>query len=90
MSWGIGYVGKAPAVRTQCATEFANNPCAEPEETVRQAAAAVIDAALASQDASNVVRVAASGSQSFKNYTDQTGVTNSLSITIEPLYGFLE
>jgi hypothetical protein len=50
----------------------------------------VIDAALASQDASNVVRVAASGSQSFKNYTDQTGVTNSLSITIEPLYGFLE
>ena len=90
MSWGVQAVGKVPAVRAQLATEFAKNPCSEPEETVRQSAAATIDAALAAQDPTNVVKVTAGGSQSFKNYSEQTGVSNNLSLSIEPLYGFVE
>lgn len=90
MSWSVGAIGKTPAVRAQIANEFARNPCSEPEESVRQSAAATIDAALAAQDANIGVNVYANGSQSFKDYAAQTGVSNNLSITIEPIWGFVE
>jgi hypothetical protein len=90
MSWGFEFVGKASAVRTKCAAEFAKNPCSEPEETVRQSAAKAVDEALAAQDSTVAVKVTARGSQSFQDYTKQTGVCNSLEIKIEPLWGFVE
>ena len=88
MSWSLQSVGKAPAVRADVAKSFTTNQCTEPEETVRQAAAAVIDAALAAQDPSVAVKVTAQGSQSLKAYTAGTGY--SLTGAIEPLWGFVE
>lgn len=91
MSWSVGAIGKAAAVRAAIAKQFADgSKCLEPEETVRQAAAAAIDGALAAQDPGIVVKVLASGSQFFKDYTTKTGIQNSLSLTVEPLSGFIE
>lgn len=73
--------------------QTSQSKCNEPEETVRQAALAVIAAAIAAQDPASAVKVSASGSQSEKYDSNgqRTGVfTNSLSISIEPLYGFVE
>lgn len=90
MSWGVGAIGKVPAVRVKLAAEFAKIRCSEPEETVKKSAAATIDAALAAQDPDSIIRVSANGSQSFKDYSEGTGVTNQLIINIEPVYGFVE
>lgn len=90
MSWSVAALGKPAAVRTEIAKQFTNgSKCSEPEESIRQAAAVTIDAALAAHtDPSKAVRVAASGSQS-QDFTSKA-VSNSLSIGIEPMYGFVE
>jgi len=89
MSWSVGAVGKAPAVRAAIAKQFAGQgKCTEPEETVRQAAISIIDAALAGQGDPVAVRVIASGSQG-KAYPTEA-ITNNLSIAIEPLFVFVE
>jgi hypothetical protein len=62
----------------------------EPEESVRQAAAVAIDKALEAQNPNLAVKVIASGSQGFKDYSAKTDVYNQLSIVIEPLHGFVE
>lgn len=90
MSWSVAAVGKAKAVRASIAEQFTKNPCAEPEETVRQAAAKAIDVALAAQDESQPVEVTASGSQSFRDWQNKTGISNQLTMAIRPLYGFVE
>lgn len=91
MSWSVGTIGKAEAVRKTIADQFSRSgACAEPEETIRQTAAALIDKALESTDPSFVVEVNASGSQSYKDWTAKTGVSNYLSITIQPKHGFVE
>jgi hypothetical protein len=36
------------------------------------------------------VNVSASGSQSFKDWTAKTGVSNTLQINVSPLGGFVE
>jgi hypothetical protein len=88
MSWSVGAWGKAPAVRTAIAAQFEKGgKCSELEETIRQSAAKIIDAALAGQDPSTVVEVSASGSQS----TNGTVVTsNVVNIAVTPRYSFLE
>jgi len=90
MSWGVSAIGKVPAVRKVVAEQFTRNQCAEPEETVRQAAGVLIDAALAAQKETGVVKVSASGSQSCDNWETKTGLTNQLSISIDPQNSFLE
>jgi len=89
MSWSIGTVfGRAPAVAEKVAKQFADaSKCAEPEETIRQAAAHMIDAALAGQDPSQVVEVSASGSMSTNN---GKVTSNSLQIAVSPKWGFIE
>lgn len=50
MSWSVSAVGKPSAVRDAITKQFANGgKCSEPEESIRQAAAAIIDKALESQ-----------------------------------------
>jgi hypothetical protein len=90
MSWSVGAIGKASAVATEIAKQFTNgSKCAEPEESIRQAAASLIATSLGAQtDPSKAVKVQASGSQS-EDYTTKL-VSNSLSISIEPVYGFVE
>jgi hypothetical protein len=87
MSWSVGAIGKAAAVRTSIAKQFEGTKCVEPEETVRKAAAALIDAALGAQSSATAVKVLASGSQSSSS---TSGVSNSLMISVEPQYGFVE
>jgi hypothetical protein len=88
MSWSVAAIGKSSAVRAAIANQFANgSKCAEPEETIRQAAAAVIDKALEAQAEATAVKVSASGSQSSSG-----GIVtnNSLSIMVDPMWGFVE
>lgn len=90
MSWSISALGRAGAVRKSIADQFSRNTCAEPEETVRQNAAKLLDEALAAQDESQPVEVSASGSQSYKDWTAKTGVSNQLTMQVRPLHGFVE
>lgn len=89
MSWSIsGRLGKAPAVRAAVAKEFEqSSKCAEPEETIRQAAKQIIDAALAAQGENQVVEVSASGSMS-KN--GEVVTSNTVNIAVTARWGFLE
>lgn len=89
MSWGVSGTGRAPAVRAAIAMQFARHgKCMEPEETVRQAAATLIDAAIAAQDPTATLKVSANGSQST-DYTTKK-VTNSLTLVVEPISQFIE
>lgn len=90
MSWSVSAVGKAPAVRASIADQFARGTCIEPEESVKKRVAEAIDKALEAQDPATVVKVVASGSQSFKDYHTKTGVANYCSVVIEPIGGFVE
>jgi hypothetical protein len=88
MSWSVTAIGKSSAVRASIAKQFATgSKCAEPEETIRQAVAVVIDKALEAQAEATAVKVSASGSQSSSG-----GVVtnNSLSIIVDPMWGFVE
>ena len=82
MSWSVDPIGKPTAVAKKLAEDFANNPCMEPEETIRQAVAGIVATALPSFPAGYGVRVDASGSKS--------GGVHSLSVKIEPIWGFCE
>lgn len=89
MSWSVQAVGKAPAVALKIESDFtAMSKCMEPEEGVKQAVRAAISVALAAQDPKTAVKVSASGSQST-NYPDNT-FRNQLSVSVEPMYGFVE
>jgi ABC-type Zn2+ transport system substrate-binding protein/surface adhesin len=92
MSWGITAIGKPQAVAAKLADEFTKHPCIDPEEGVRQAAANVIAVALAAQDPNSAVKVMANGHQ-FQNYDlkgTKSTISNTLSITVEPVSGFVE
>jgi hypothetical protein len=57
MSWSVGATGKAAAVGKAIAKQFADaGKCVEPEESIRQAALAVISAAIAGQAGAVAVR----------------------------------
>jgi len=91
MSWSVTAIGKPAAVAAAIESQFAQSKCAEPEESIRQSARAAIAAALAAQSPSTAVKVSAYGSQSTFYKTGQPdGVTNNLSITIEPQQNFVE
>lgn len=92
MSWSVNAVGKAPAVARAIEEQFdRQGKCAEPEETVRISARAVIAAALKAQGDNVIVKVAASGSQGMYNWNKEPKEnSNQLSISIDPIYGFCE
>ena len=87
MSWSVSALGKPEAVAKSLAESFTRNKCMEPEETIRQLAGQAIATSLAAFPPATVVKVSASGNQSTA--TDGRAV-NQLSVTIEPLYQFLE
>jgi len=92
MSWSVSAVGKPSAVRDAIAKQFTNSgKCSEPEESIRQAAAAIIDKALEAQGDKVALNVSASGSQSADYSTAPPTVTsNSLKISVDVIYGFVE
>jgi glutamate-1-semialdehyde aminotransferase len=82
MSWSVQAYGHARAVDESIAEQFATGgKCSEPEETVRQAAAAILKTVIRANGSMQVLRVTASGSQST--------AVNQLNISVEPQYGFL-
>lgn len=88
MSWSVSAVGKASAVATRIKEQMAVGKCAEPEETIKQAVGEIIATALGSMpEQSLAVKVEASGSQST---TNNIVVSNSLTVKIEPIHGFLD
>ena len=90
MSWSVTAIGKASAVKKAVAKQFVDGgKCMEPEETIRQSVATTIDTALGGFDADAFVQVSASGSQGYLNYSEKTGVFNSLTIEVKPLFGLL-
>lgn len=87
MSWSISATGKAPAVAAHVAKSIAESKCQEPEETIKNAVGAILATALAAYPAGRGVKVSAAGSQS----RDGNGnATNSLSVMLEPVLGFVE
>lgn len=91
MSWSVSAIGKSGAVKTAMAQQFKNgSKCLEPEERIRLAAANLIDLGLDAQDPSSAVKVEASGSQTFKDYAAKTGVSNTVTISIQPQGAFIE
>lgn len=88
MNWGVAAIGKTRAVRKEIAKQFANVKCVEPEEMLRQQAASLIDQCLAVQDPTGAVKVIAGGSQGSGRKPGS--IRNSLTITIEPQWGFVE
>jgi len=94
MSWSVSAVGKASLVAAKIEEEFSKSHCTEPEESLRQSARAAIASALAaSTNPDNLVKVIASGHQSEKYSPkgERTGqFSNTLSISVEPICGFVE
>lgn len=83
----VSAIGKPSAVSVKLEADFSKNPCAEPEESIRQEVASAIASALRSFDGTMAVRVEASGSQNTNN---GKVVSNQLSVKIEPIWGFVE
>ena len=92
MSWSVAALGKAEAVRKDIAAQFTRgSKCAEPEESIRQAASEIIDKALANQANVYVVKVQASGSQGYVDYASpDKGTYHSLGIDVQVMHGFVE
>lgn len=97
MSWSVQATGKAPAVAAEIERQFKameSYPCAEPEESAKQLVRQTIATLCAGQTHPDAmaVKVAASGSQSWTagDQHKPENVSNTLSLTFETLYGFIE
>lgn len=91
MSWSVSAIGSARAVEKEITRQFGiGSKCAEPEETVRQTAQALIMQALQGQSDNKVVKISASGSQSRYEKDGVVDMSNSLTITIEPIWNFVQ
>lgn len=86
MSWSVQAIGKPAAVAAKLAKDFTVYKCMEPEETIKGKVAEIVAVALAAFPAGAAVKVWASGSQSVVG----SDTTNQLSVTIEPIYGYVE
>ena len=87
MSWGLQKAGKGEALAKACAEAFASITCPEPEMSIKNGIAAVVDAAVRGSPEC-AFKIEASGSQ----YTgvDGKALQNQARLVIEPLYGFVE
>ena len=89
MSWSVAAHGKQPAVRAEIARQFeVGGKCFEPEESIRQAAKATVLAAIDGTDPSYPIKVSVYGSQGG-DYSKKI-YSNSLTLSIEPMYNWLE
>jgi hypothetical protein len=90
MSWGVGAFGYAPAVRKMLREHMAAaKPCPEIEEQIRQGAAALLDATLATYSPETVVKVDCRGSLCMESWENEKGITQNLILVIEPVHNFV-
>lgn len=87
MSWSFQAVGKAAAVAALAATDIPAYACIEPEQSIKAKATEAIAAALMAYPDGAVVHLEASGHQ---DSAKDGKASNTLSIHIRPLYGFVE
>lgn len=88
MSWSVDLIGKPGAVAKSLADRAKQNPCREPEETIRQQVMGALGIALAAFPENQAVKVSAAGSQSGPDADGKS--THNLSVKLEQLYGFIE
>ena len=90
MSWSVSAMGKPAAVAAKLAADFARmQPMAEPEESVKNNAAASIASALAAYPSNFLVRVEANGSQ-YRPNNDAAECVNTHTLKIESLGTLVE
>lgn len=91
MSWSVNAVGKPAAVAAKLAIDFSRITCSEPEQTIKNHVAESVAVALAVFPPNYAVRVLASGSQGCPDSSKAPEEKyNQLSVSIEPIYGFVE
>lgn len=87
MSWSFSASGRPAAVAEKMRADLGRQPCAEPEESIKSGIVDVLGAALSAYPERSAVTVSASGSQG----TDADGRhVNSLTVRLEPIWGFIE
>jgi hypothetical protein len=86
MSWGVNRIGRAVPLAAKVAEDLNRIKCIDPEESIKQAAGALIAAALAAQGPGIVVKLEAAGHQSGSG----SELSNTLTISLQPVYGFVE
>lgn len=91
MSWSVSAVGRASAVAAKLARDFSSIKCSEPEETIKNTVASAIATALSAFPPGSSVQVSANGSQQSVEYgKDTPEKINQLTVSIAPLWGFVE
>lgn len=97
MSWSVSYIGKPRAVAAKAAEDFEKiqtHGFHEPEAEVVEHVAKLIAAALSGYPDDLAVKVASYGSQGdpFHHDPEKRGKfgVNTVSISIEAMYGFVE
>ena len=90
MSWSYNGVGRAGKVAEAAAAALKQVKCAEPEESIKNKVSDLIAASLAAFPANTAVKISASGSQSKAQDYEEGQAVNSVYITIEPLWGFVD
>lgn len=89
MSWSFSGTGKPAALAKKAEEDRTRGKCVEPEETIRQTAFDIIAKSLGAMPENLPVEIAANGSQS-KPQHDQEKFANNFSLSIKPLWGFVE
>jgi len=87
MSWSVSACGPAPKVAEQLEQQFANINVTDPAEmesvqTVRK----LVAQALSPFDPDYPVRVMASGSQSWRDWSKKIGWYQSIDLKVEPIH----
>lgn len=90
MSWSVSAIGRPAAVAAKLEKEFSMYKCAEPEESIKQAAKGVVLAAVNGFPEDALVLVQASGHQQSGETKGTDKAQNTLQVKIEPVYGFIE
>ena len=89
MSWHVTAIGRGEPLRNNLNEQISRITCIEPEHAIKGDVATLIARALSCYPANMVVKVTASGSQTNHQMSDGEFV-NSLSVQIEPQWGFVE
>lgn len=90
MSWSVDVFGRPQAVAAKLATDLANIKCSEPEQSIKGFVGEALASALAAFPPGYAVKVRASGSQYVPDHGKPLEMVNNLSVSVEPMYGFVE
>jgi hypothetical protein len=90
MSWSFSGMGKPLAVMAKARKDLSQYKCLEPEEAIKNHILDIIDLSLSAYPSNAPVRIEASGSQHKPDSAKPDTAINNLSVSINPLYGFIE